>query len=49
MLSLMEFDTHDTVANLSIMNTCIRTSYYIFVKPGGKRNKEWDNPKLMTL
>ena len=26
------------------MNTCIRSSYYIFCK----RNKEWDNPTLMT-
>ena len=28
-----------------IMNTCIRSSYYIFCK----RNKEWDNPTLMTF
>ena len=28
-----------------IVNMCIRTSYYIFCT----RNKEWDNPKLMTI
>jgi hypothetical protein len=27
-----------------IMNICIRSSYYIFCK----RNKEWDNPQLMS-
>lgn len=27
-----------------MMNTCIRASYYIFCK----RNKEWDNPTLMS-
>ena len=26
-----------------IINTCIRSSYYVFCK----RNKEWDNPLLM--
>ena len=28
-----------------IVNMCIRTSYYIFCK----RNKVWDNPKLMSI
>ena len=27
-----------------IINTCIRSTYYIFCK----RNKEWDNPELMS-
>jgi hypothetical protein len=27
-----------------IINTCIRSSYYVFCK----RNKEWDNPQLMS-
>ena len=27
-----------------IINICIRSSYYIFCK----RNKEWDNPQLMS-
>ena len=46
MLSVSKFDTQDSkFIKRKIMNICIRTSYYIFCK----RNKEWDNPKIMTL
>ena len=36
-------EQHKRYVIWKIINTCIRTSYYIFCR----RNKEWDNPQLM--
>ena len=45
MLKDLEMDMHCRKYLVrKIINTCIRSTYYIFCK----RNKEWDNPKLMS-
>ena len=43
--SLKLDDQYSKYIKKKIVNMCIRTSYYIFCR----RNKEWDNPKLMTI
>ena len=45
MLKDLEMDMHCRKYLVrKIINTCIRSTYYIFCK----RNKEWDNPELMS-
>jgi hypothetical protein len=45
MLKDLKFDEQWRKYNVrKIINICIRSSYYIFCK----RNKEWDNPQLMS-
>ena len=45
MLKDLEMDMHcRKYLFRKIINTCIRSTYYIFCK----RNKEWDNPELMS-
>ena len=45
MLKDLEMDMHcRKYFGRKIINTCIRSTYYIFCK----RNKEWDNPELMS-
>ena len=45
MLKDLEMDMHcRKYLARKIINTCIRSTYYIFCK----RNKEWDNPELMS-
>ena len=46
MLSSLKCDAkYSKYIKKKIVNMCIRTSYYIFCK----RNKVWDNPKLMLI
>ena len=46
MLRNLQFDSQQSkFIKKKIVSTCIRTSYYIFCK----RNKVWDNPKLMSI
>ena len=46
MLRNLQFDSQQSkYIKKKIVSTCIRTSYYIFCK----RNKVWDNPKLMSI
>ena len=45
MLKDLEMDMHCRKYLVrKIINTCIRSTYYIFCK----RNKEWDNPEIMS-
>ncbi|CAB3984581.1 Hypothetical predicted protein [Paramuricea clavata] len=46
MLSSLKCDAkYSKYIKKQIVNICIRTSYYVFCK----RNKVWDNPKLMLI
>ena len=46
MLRNLQFDSQQSkYIKKKIVTTCIQTSYYIFCK----RNKVWDNPKLMSI
>ena len=43
MLKVLKLAEHKRYIVRKIINTCIRSTYYIFCR----RNKEWDNPQLM--
>ena len=46
LLQSLKFDAqYKKYIKKKIVSTCIRSSYYIFCK----RNKEWNNPKLLTI